>query len=208
MINYPGAYHAGFNAGYNCAESVNLATQTWVAIGCAAVPCECASDSVRLDMNLFQRYANGRSLSEESDSDSEHEHEPQEGEKAVPVAARSAPMKEEAAAAEPTLGPVTTADKCIQVSEGATRITPLSLPRSLPRSLSFDECHYFFLGGNGRALADLRSSLSSHVSLSPQIDSPAQDSLRLIAEDADDTPAEEEERNFGETKVVDLCQCL
>ena len=56
VINYPGAYHAGFNCGFNCAESTNFATARWVPIGKTAKPCECSRDSVRLDMDIFERY--------------------------------------------------------------------------------------------------------------------------------------------------------
>eukprot|EP00898_Chlorokybus_atmophyticus_P004585 jgi/Chlat1/5127/Chrsp33S05029 len=53
IINFPGAYHAGFNHGYNCAESTNFATKRWVQHGAVAKICNCRADSVRIDMSLF-----------------------------------------------------------------------------------------------------------------------------------------------------------
>ena len=53
VINYPGAYHAGFNHGYNCAESTNFATKEWIPIGLKAKHCQCRRDTVRIDMELF-----------------------------------------------------------------------------------------------------------------------------------------------------------
>jgi len=53
IINYPGAYHSGFNHGYNCAESTNFATERWVDIGKDADYCECRGDTVKIDMRLF-----------------------------------------------------------------------------------------------------------------------------------------------------------
>ena len=53
IINMPGALHAGFNHGFNCAESVNFATKMWVPIGRRAKSCMCARDSVRINMSLF-----------------------------------------------------------------------------------------------------------------------------------------------------------
>jgi jumonji domain-containing protein 2 len=41
VITYPGVYHAGFNHGLNCAESVNFATKRWIPIGARAGICEC-----------------------------------------------------------------------------------------------------------------------------------------------------------------------
>lgn len=50
-----GAYHAGFNMGFNCAEAINFAIPEWIPVGRAAVPCKCDAlqDRVRIDMRLW-----------------------------------------------------------------------------------------------------------------------------------------------------------
>lgn len=57
MITFARGFHAGFNVGYNCAESTNFATPRWVMIGANAKLCECRDDIVRIDMRPFvKRY--------------------------------------------------------------------------------------------------------------------------------------------------------
>ncbi|PBK83290.1 JmjC-domain-containing protein [Armillaria gallica] len=50
IITYPLGYHAGFNLGLNCAESVNFALNSWISKGIKAKACECIPDSVRIDV--------------------------------------------------------------------------------------------------------------------------------------------------------------
>ncbi|KAL1673195.1 hypothetical protein EV122DRAFT_223189 [Schizophyllum commune] len=55
VITYPRGYHAGFNLGLNCAESVNFALESWVKLGRKARACNCVGDrqvpSVRIDVD-------------------------------------------------------------------------------------------------------------------------------------------------------------
>ncbi|KAJ6623577.1 JmjC domain, hydroxylase-domain-containing protein [Mycena sp. CBHHK59/15] len=51
VITFPRGYHAGFNLGLNCAESVNFALDSWVEEGRRAGVCKCVDDSVRIDVD-------------------------------------------------------------------------------------------------------------------------------------------------------------
>lgn len=55
VITYPYGYHAGYNLGFNCAESVNFALPSWIELGRVAAYCRCplAQESVHFDVNEF-----------------------------------------------------------------------------------------------------------------------------------------------------------
>lgn len=44
VIIYPRCYHAGFNLGFNCAESVNFALDNWLELGRKVQACGCVGD--------------------------------------------------------------------------------------------------------------------------------------------------------------------
>ncbi|KAG5673222.1 hypothetical protein PVAND_003286 [Polypedilum vanderplanki] len=53
MITFPYGYHAGFNHGFNCAESTNFATERWIEYGKHAIRCRCCPDAVNISMDTF-----------------------------------------------------------------------------------------------------------------------------------------------------------
>jgi hypothetical protein len=57
VITYPKGYHAGFNMGFNCAESVNFALDSWIDYGRKAKHCRCVRDSVHIDVDKMLKDA-------------------------------------------------------------------------------------------------------------------------------------------------------
>ncbi|CAM4802777.1 unnamed protein product [Rotaria magnacalcarata] len=55
IITFPYAYHAGFNYGFNCAESTNFASKRWIEYGKHSVQCACRHDMVKIGMDRFVR---------------------------------------------------------------------------------------------------------------------------------------------------------
>ncbi|KAF2744315.1 hypothetical protein M011DRAFT_460883 [Sporormia fimetaria CBS 119925] len=76
VITYPYGYHSGYNLGYNCAESVNFANEAWLNYGRIAKKCECAADTVWVDVDEIERKMRGEPTPEyyeETDDEDEED---------------------------------------------------------------------------------------------------------------------------------------
>jgi hypothetical protein len=69
VITFPFGYHSGYNLGYNCAESVNFATDYWLDIGRQARKCNCAEDSVNINVDDIIDAIRGGPKEEDFDED-------------------------------------------------------------------------------------------------------------------------------------------
>jgi len=59
IVTFPYGYHSGYNLGFNCAESVNFATESWLEYGRIARKCNCEADNVWVDVNEIERKLRG-----------------------------------------------------------------------------------------------------------------------------------------------------
>ncbi|KAJ2161460.1 hypothetical protein GGF46_001481 [Coemansia sp. RSA 552] len=119
ILTFPLGYHAGFNHGFNCAESVNFALERWLDVAWDSKHCECVKDSVTIDlMEWFgdarrarvqqqrrEEEEEGRGRDEDSRGRAAAKHGPPRRHAAAAVAISSGPERLAAKKRRPSAGP-------------------------------------------------------------------------------------------------------
>jgi jumonji domain-containing protein 2 len=59
VMTMPGAFHCGFNSGFNVAEAANFALSSWIPRGLASRQCLCRPGAVTIDMRIFKTGGSG-----------------------------------------------------------------------------------------------------------------------------------------------------
>ena len=140
MLTYPLAYHQGYNLGFNCAESVNFATEGWLEWGDRADVCRCRKSSVKIDVDDMRRKIDAvkqARLTMRQQAAAEEERKEQEAEADgddAPlsmdlIASHPELLAALRAAAEPAMGPAVSGQRSmtgLAVSQTAVTSSPLS----------------------------------------------------------------------------------
>lgn len=66
MITFPYGYHSGYNLGFNCAESLNFALDSWLKIASQAGHCHCVNHSVQIDVDRILQTAKPGKVSKQA----------------------------------------------------------------------------------------------------------------------------------------------
>lgn len=140
VITYPRGYHAGFNLGFNCAESVNFALESWLELGRRAQVCQCVSDrykavflskstvtdvfrSVRIDVDQLLQEREKQSNSSPSSEPKKRKSDGLEGERK---------MKRPKVAESSTRGPVSSSGITSKVSVTLKLPSKPAIPEDFP----------------------------------------------------------------------------